>query len=156
MCPGEEEKKDQNSEAVAVDEAPEAGEENRGAAAAKEASEQDREAAGAAGTGEEGSVKKAEFQDVASGPERGEKPGLDLLMNVTLPVSVELGRTTMTIQEVLGIYEGSVIELERVAGEPVDILVSGKLLGKGEVVVVDDKFGIRITELINRVEGIEQ
>jgi len=77
-------------------------------------------------------------------------------MNVALPVSVELGRATMTIQEVLNIYEGSVIELERVAGEPVDILVGGKLLGKGEVVVVDDKFGVRITELINRVEGIEQ
>ena len=139
MCP-EEEVMDQNSQGVAVEEAvsqesPEAGK--------KTAENKD-------------SVKKAEFQEVARGPERGERPGMDLLMNVTLPVSVELGRATMTIQEVLAIYEGSVIELERVAGEPVDILVSGKLLGKGEVVVVDDKFGIRITELINRVEGIEQ
>ena len=145
MCPGEEEIKDQSSQGVAVDEAPEVS-----AVPEKEATA-DRETAK-----DKDSVKKAEFQEVASGPDRGEKPSMDLLMNVTLPVSVELGRATMTIQEVLGIYEGSVIELERIAGEPVDILVSGKLLGKGEVVVVDDKFGIRITQLINRVEGIEQ
>ena len=138
MCPGEEEVKDQNSQGVAVEEAPQE-------VAAEKQEEPARD-----------SVKKAEFQEVANGPDKGAKPSMDLLMNVTLPVSVELGRATMTIQEVLAIYEGSVIELERVAGEPVDILVSGKLLGKGEVVVVDDKFGIRITELINRVEGIEQ
>jgi flagellar motor switch protein FliN/FliY len=142
MCPAEEEIKDQNSQGVAVEEAP------KGAAA-------EEGGAASAPTGDD-SVKKAEFQDVVKGPQKGDKPSMDLLMNVTLPVAVELGRVTMTIQEVLGIYEGSVIELERVAGEPVDILVSGKLLGKGEVVVVDDKFGIRITELINRVEGIEQ
>jgi flagellar motor switch protein FliN/FliY len=139
MCP-EEEVVDQNSQGVAVE----------------EETSQENPAAESEASGDKDSVKKAEFQDVANGPEKGDKPGMDLLMNVTLPVSVELGRASMTIQEVLAIYEGSVIELERVAGEPVDILVSGKLLGKGEVVVVDDKFGIRITELINRVEGIEQ
>jgi flagellar motor switch protein FliN/FliY len=141
MCPAEEVNKDESAESVAVDESPQA-------SAAEDAGGVVAEA--------RGSVKKAEFQDVVSGPEKGEKPGMELLMNVTLPVSVELGRATMTIQEVLGISAGSVIELERVAGEPVDILVSGKLLGKGEVVVVDDKFGVRITELINRLEGIEQ
>lgn len=139
MCPIEEEVKNQNSQEVAVEDAP------QGDAADGNEGAEDKE-----------SVKKAEFQDVANGPEKGDKPGIDLLMNVTLPVSVELGRATMTIQEVLAIYEGMVIELERAAGEPVDILVSGKLMGKGEVVVVDDKFGVRITELINRVEGIEQ
>jgi len=148
MCPAAEENVDQNSQGVAVEETPQgsAAEENEAVAAA--------DATGAAGSKDP--VKKAEFQDVANGPQKGDKPSMDLLMDVTLAVSVELGRTTMTIQEVLGIYEGSVIELERVAGEAVDILVSGKLLGKGEVVVVDDKFGIRITELINRVEGMEQ
>jgi flagellar motor switch protein FliN/FliY len=145
MCPGEETNEGLNPEQVATEEPPKAD--------AAPAAGPDRDAAEAA---DKGSVKKAEFQDVAASAERGEKPGLDLLMNVTLPVSVELGRVTMTIEEVLGIYEGSVIELERVAGEPVDILVSGKLLGKGEVVVVDDKFGVRITDLINRVEGIEE
>jgi flagellar motor switch protein FliN/FliY len=139
MCPAQEEAVDQNPQGVAVEEP------SRGNAAGAPEAEEDK-----------GSVKKAEFQAVASGPQKGEKPSMDLLMNVTLPVSVELGRATMTIQDVLGIYEGSVIELERVAGEPVDILVSGKLLGRGEVVVVDDKFGVRITELINRVEGIEK
>jgi flagellar motor switch protein FliN/FliY len=141
MCPAEEVNKDESAESVAVDESPQA-------SAAEDA--------GGVAAEARGSVKKAEFHDVVSGPEKGEKPGMELLMNVTLPVSVELGRATMTIQEVLGISAGSVIELERVAGEPVDILVSGKLLGKGEVVVVDDKFGVRITELINRLEGIEQ
>jgi len=139
MCP-EEEVVDRNPQGVAVE----------------EEVPQDSPAAKSEAGGGKDSVKKAEFQEVASGPDKGGKPSMDLLMNVTLPVSVELGRATMTIQEVLAIYEGSVIELERVAGEPVDILVSGKLLGRGEVVVVDDKFGIRITELINRVEGIEQ
>ncbi len=139
MCPGEEEVKDKSSQGVAVEDPV------QGSAAGQEEPAKS-----------EDSVKKAEFQDVARGPEKGEKPSMDLLMNVTLPVSVELGRASMTIQQVLGIYEGSVIELDRVAGEPVDILVSGKLLGKGEVVVVEDKFGIRITQLINRVEDIEQ
>jgi flagellar motor switch protein FliN/FliY len=151
MCPGEEAKVDETAQNVAVEETsqPGGGDGPEDGASEKPVAEDAAEVAG-------GDVKKAEFQDVASGPEKGAKPGMDLLMNVALPVSVELGRATMTIQEVLGIYEGSVIELERLAGEPVDILVSGKLLGKGEVVVVDDKFGVRITELINRMEGIGQ
>gem|GEM_PF-2258921 len=153
MCPADEARQDRDSQNVAVDESPE---QNAGAASAK-ADADGAPAEGAVGeAGGKEAVKKAEFQDMAGGPGKGEKPGMDLLMNVTLPVSVELGRATMTIQEVLNIYEGSVIELERIAGEPVDILVSGKLLGKGEVVVVNDKFGVRITELINRVEGIGQ
>ena len=77
-------------------------------------------------------------------------------MDVRLPVSVELGRTVMSVKQVLAVCQGSVIELDRAAGEPVDILVGGKLLGKGEVVVLNDRFGVRITRLINPIEGAKQ
>ena len=101
-------------------------------------------------------VKKAEFQPLGSSVGTGEKAGMDLLLDVTLPVSVELGKTTMTIKDVLSMSPGTVVELDRAAGEPVDVLVSGKVIGKGEVVVVEEKFGVRISELVNRVEGIKK
>jgi flagellar motor switch protein FliN/FliY len=74
--------------------------------------------------------------------------GISLLMDVPLRVSIELGRISMTLQQVLGLGRGSIIELERLAGEPVDILVNDKLIGRGEVVVIDEYFGVKITELI--------
>lgn len=101
-------------------------------------------------------IKKAEFQPLGPSAGSGEKPGMDLLLDVTLPVSVELGKTKMTIKEVLSMSPGTVIELDRAAGETVDVLVSGKVIGKGEVVVVEEKFGVRISELVNRVEGIKK
>ncbi len=74
--------------------------------------------------------------------------GLSLLYDVPLRVSVELGRIHMTLQQVLALGRGSLIELERLAGEPVDILVNDTLIGRGEVVVVDENFGVKITELV--------
>lgn len=73
---------------------------------------------------------------------------LDLLMDVALNVTVELGRTRMMLRQVLELQHGSVVELDRMAGDPVDVFVNERLFAKGEVVVVDDKFGVRITELI--------
>lgn len=73
---------------------------------------------------------------------------LDLLMDVALRVTVELGRTRMMLRQVLELQHGSVVELDRMAGDPVDVFVNERLFAKGEVVVVDDKFGVRITELI--------
>jgi flagellar motor switch protein FliN/FliY len=87
-------------------------------------------------------------------PSGGPAAELEVLYDVNLPVSVELGRTLMTVGEMLSVCQGSVIPLERATGEPVDVLVSGKVIGKGEVVVVDDKFGVRITELVNRLDGM--
>jgi flagellar motor switch protein FliN/FliY len=113
-----------------------------------------------AGTPEEGvgagdeAVKKAEFQQVGESSASGEPGSMDILLDVVLPVAVELGSTARTVKEILSIGRGSVIELDRAAGEPVDILVSGKLLGKGEVVVLNDRFGVRLTELANPIEGI--
>ncbi|HEY66273.1 MAG TPA: flagellar motor switch protein FliN [Caldilineae bacterium] len=73
---------------------------------------------------------------------------LELLLDVPLRVTVELGRAEMSIREVLTLTPGSVVELSKVAGEPVDILVNGKLIARGEVVVIDDMFGVRVTDII--------
>ena len=74
---------------------------------------------------------------------------IELLLDVSMQVTVELGRTKMRIREILGLGEGSIIELQKLAGEAVDILVNGKLIAKGEVVVIDEYFGVRITEIIS-------
>jgi flagellar motor switch protein FliN/FliY len=79
---------------------------------------------------------------------------LDLLLDVPLELSVELGRTRMSIQELLSLGPGSVIELDKVAGEPLDILVNNRLVARGEAVVVNDKFGIRITDIVSPAERI--
>lgn len=77
---------------------------------------------------------------------------IEILLDVSMQVTVELGRTKMRIREILGLGEGSIIELQKLAGEPVDILVNGKLIAKGEVVVIDEYFGVRITEIISQSE----
>lgn len=79
---------------------------------------------------------------------------LDLLLDVPLDVTVELGRSRMTIQDLLGLTPGSVVELDKVAGEPLDIVVNDRLIARGEAVVVNDKFGIRITDIISKAERI--
>lgn len=79
---------------------------------------------------------------------------IDLLMDIPLEVTVELGRTKMLVKDVLEIAEGSIIELNKLAGEPVDFYVNGKLVSKGEVVVIDENFGIRITEIVSPAERI--
>ncbi len=73
---------------------------------------------------------------------------IDLLLDVPLEVTAELGRTTKTIKEILDFAPGTIIELNRLAGEPVDVLVNGKYVAKGEVVVIEEAFGIRVTEVI--------
>jgi len=98
-------------------------------------------------------VMKAEFQPLPDAAPKGEGASLDLLMDVPLPVSVQLGKTTATLKQVLDLGQGSVIELDRVAGEPVDVYVSGKILGRGEIVVVNDRFGVRMTEILSTVRG---
>lgn len=79
--------------------------------------------------------------------------GLEVLHDVALGVTAELGRTTMRVREVLTLAPGSVIELDRAAGSPVDVLVNGTLIARGEVVVIDEEFGIRITEVVGYTEG---
>lgn len=100
-------------------------------------------------------VKNAEFQSFESSTSeqnlQGEKlinSKLELLFDVVLPVSIELGRTTMLIKDILELDRGSIIELDKLASEPVDVIVNGKKIAEGEVVVIDKHFGIRITNLV--------
>lgn len=79
---------------------------------------------------------------------QGEVP-LAMLLDLTLPVSIELGRTSMTVQEILRLGRGSVIQLERLAGEPIDIYVGDRRFAEGEVVVLGEHFGVRITRIVN-------
>lgn len=83
-----------------------------------------------------------------------EKSNIGLIMDVPLQVTVELGRTRKIIKEILELSHGSIIELDKLAGEPVDILVNGKLIAKGEVVVIDENFGVRVTDIISPIERV--
>jgi len=87
-------------------------------------------------------------------PSSTEKNNLEMLFDVPLQISAELGRTSMSIKEILQLTTGSVIELDKLAGEPVDLLVNGKLVAKGEVVVTEENFGVKITEIIGQEERI--
>ena len=95
-------------------------------------------------------VQQAQFQSFSGdfNSEIFQKENIDLIMDVPLEVTVELGRTTKSIQEILDFAPGTIIELDKIAGEPIDILVNGKYVAKGEVVVIEESFGVRITEII--------
>jgi flagellar motor switch protein FliN/FliY len=80
---------------------------------------------------------------------------MDLLLDLSLPVSIELGRTHMLIRDILDLQRGSVVEFEKLASEPVDILINGKKMAEGEVVVIEKHFGIRITNLVDASERVK-
>lgn len=90
------------------------------------------------------------------GGQMGTVQSLDFILDIPLKLTVELGRTKMTIREVLQLAQGAVVELSKFAGEPVEVLVNDKLVARGEVVVVNEKFGVRLTDIISPVERIEQ
>ena len=95
-------------------------------------------------------VQPAQFTAFSSGNAGGYQPeNIDLIMDVPLEVTVELGRTTKSISDILDFGPGKIIELNRIAGEPIDVLVNGKYVAKGEVVVIEESFGVRITEIVN-------
>jgi len=101
-------------------------------------------------------AQPANFADLGgTAAEHGGGQNLDFLLDIPLKVTVELGRTSMIINKMLQLTQGSVVELEKAAGEPVEIYVNDKLLGKGEVVVINDRFGIRITEIISQADRIK-
>jgi flagellar motor switch protein FliN/FliY len=81
---------------------------------------------------------------------------LNLIMDIPLRVTVELGRTKMIVSELLNLGQGSVVELNKLAGEPMEVLVNDKLVARGEAVVVNEKFGIRLTDIISPAERVEQ
>jgi flagellar motor switch protein FliN len=81
---------------------------------------------------------------------------LGLIMDIPLKVTVELGRTKMVVSELLSLGQGSVVELSKLAGEPLEVLVNNKLVARGEAVVVNEKFGVRLTDIISQTERVEQ
>jgi flagellar motor switch protein FliN len=85
----------------------------------------------------------------------GEGRSLDFILDIPLEVSVELGRTRMVINDLLQLGQGSVIELTKLAGEPLEILVNNKLVARGEVVVVNEKFGVRVTDIVSPLERVK-
>ena len=101
-----------------------------------------------------GAVRPVLFQQFGDQAERDSGANIDLLMDVNLRVTVELGRTSMTIKEILELGPGAVVELDKLAGEPVDILVNDKPIAKGEVVVVDENFGVRVTDIVSAARRV--
>lgn len=95
-------------------------------------------------------VAPVAYPDLGPGTEPGRRADLDLLADVDLAVTVELGRVRLKVRDLLRLTEGSVVELDRAAGAPVDVLVNGSLVARGDVVIVDDELGVRITELLHR------
>ncbi len=114
---------------------------------------------GGFGGGPVNEVKVSELADkVKAGDDALNKlrvQNLDFILDIPLQVAVELGRTSILIKDLLQLGQGSVLELDKLAGEPLEILVNGKMVAKGEVVVVNEKFGIRLTDIISPIERIE-
>jgi flagellar motor switch protein FliN/FliY len=102
-------------------------------------------------------LEPASESKVTSPKETTEKlPNMELLLDVPLEITAELGRTRMIINDLLQLGQGSVIELNKLAGEPLEIFINHKLIARGEVVVVNEKFGIRLTDIISPFERIKQ
>lgn len=97
-------------------------------------------------------VQPVQFTPLASGPVPVNDANIGLILDVPLQITVELGRTSKSIKDILELTNGSIVELDRLAGEPVDIMVNGKYLAKGEVVVIDENFGVRITDIASPAE----
>ncbi|HZF16659.1 MAG TPA: flagellar motor switch protein FliN [Steroidobacteraceae bacterium] len=99
---------------------------------------------------------KAKFQDLTADAGAQGEVNFDLIMDVTVNVTLEVGHAEITVRELLQLTQGSILELDRPAGDPLDVLVNGVRVARGEVVVVNDKFGIRLTEVISPHERMEQ
>jgi flagellar motor switch protein FliN/FliY len=101
-------------------------------------------------------VELEELQEERAPISADEKRKLDTILDIPVTISMEVGRAKISIRNLLQLNQGSVVELERVAGEPLDVLVNGTLIAHGEVVVVNDKFGIRLTDVISQIERIKK
>ena len=99
-------------------------------------------------------VQALQFPNLQHGLSGMEQGNIGLIMDVKMELTVELGRTKKLIKEILGMGEGTIIELDKLAGEPVDILVNHKAIAKGEVVVIDENFGVRVTEILSPMERV--
>lgn len=104
-----------------------------------------------------GQLPVAEFDDLDdSAPPLDGEANLDVILDIPVTISMEIGRTKISIRNLLQLNQGSVVELDRLAGEPMDVLVNGTLVAHGEVVVVNEKFGIRLTDVISPAERVKK
>lgn len=101
-------------------------------------------------------VELTEFDEGSIGGGLEDNPDLDVILDIPVTISMEVGSTSISIRNLLQLNQGSVIELDRLAGEPLDVLVNGTLIAHGEVVVVNEKFGIRMTDVISPSERIKK
>ena len=107
---------------------------------------------------EEGAAQAAEFGELQPGG-NGEASGdvkIDAILDVPVTISMEIGRSRINIRNLLQLNQGSVVELDRLAGEPMDVLVNGTLIAQGEVVVVNEKFGIRLTDIVSPADRVKK
>jgi len=98
----------------------------------------------------------ASFNELKDESVPGSDVNLDVVLDIPVNLSMEIGRTRISIRNLLQLNQGSVVELERLAGEPMDVLVNGTLIARGEVVVVNEKFGIRLTDIISPAERVKK
>jgi|SRR5690554_1036210 len=129
------------------------------AAALAEAEAAEQQANSSSGHGmQQKSVKTAPLEsfDEVEGQDAGTPPDLDVILDIPVTISMEVGNTQIAIRNLLQLNQGSVIELDRLAGEPLDVLVNGTLIAHGEVVMVNEKFGIRLTDVVSPSERIKK
>jgi len=100
-------------------------------------------------------MEKDSVKEIKQDGDVKQSPNLDFILDISLEISVELGRTKIPISDLLQLGQGSVIELAKLTGEPLEILVNQKLVARGEVVVVNDKFGVRLTDIISPAERVK-
>jgi flagellar motor switch protein FliN/FliY len=100
-------------------------------------------------------IHEATLQELGPGATAPSSADLSLVLDVPVELAVEIGRTTMTIRQTMALAPGSVVILDRMAGEPVDLLVNGKRIARGEVVAIDEEFGLRVTEVVSPERTLE-
>jgi flagellar motor switch protein FliN len=105
---------------------------------------------------EQADAESASFNEVSDDSISGLDVNLDVVLDIPVNISMEIGRTKISIRNLLQLNQGSVVELDRLAGEPMDVLVNGTLIARGEVVVVNEKFGIRLTDIISPAERVKK
>jgi flagellar motor switch protein FliN/FliY len=103
-----------------------------------------------------GDVEKAELQNLKDNSTGNSDVSMEVLLDIPVTISMEIGRTKINIRNLLQLNQGSVVELDRLAGEPLDVIVNGTLIAHGEVVVVNEKFGIRLTDVISPAERVKK
>lgn len=108
----------------------------------------------AVGDDAEGAHGRQVFDELSGSESGGEGPDIDVVLDIPVRVAMEVGSTHLSIRELLQLNQGAVVELDRLAGEPLDVLVNGTLIAHGEVVVINDKLGIRLTDVISPAERI--